>query len=138
MQIAFDDYLVFFVLEHFTRHIHFLLAHRLLINTWPLKLIWPINTSLCVLCIATWKHFMSSLWMNTTNFIFWLLHIANLLLLIVLIPPCSPCIPSTNCAHSSANYVDSPIDYDHAFVDYTNFFVECANKSNDCVKTLDD
>jgi hypothetical protein len=48
----------------------FSFAHHLLINTWSLKLIWPISTSLCDPCIATWKHLTSSLWMNITNFIF--------------------------------------------------------------------
>ncbi len=34
----------------------FSFAYHLLINTWSLKLIWPITTSLCVPCITTWKH----------------------------------------------------------------------------------
>ncbi len=48
----------------------FLHACHLLINAWSSKLIWPINTSLCVLCTTMWKHFTSSLWMNVAYFIF--------------------------------------------------------------------
>jgi hypothetical protein len=53
----------------------FLPSYHLLINVWSLKLIRPITISLCVPYITTWKHLASSLWMNVTNFIFWLLHI---------------------------------------------------------------
>jgi hypothetical protein len=42
----------------------------LLINTWSSKLIQPITTIFCVLCIATWRFFVSSLWMNDSYFIF--------------------------------------------------------------------
>jgi hypothetical protein len=66
-----------------------------------------------------WKHFTSSLWMNTTNFIFRLLHIHNLLTLVVLTPPRLPYTPSADYVSSSANY--------------TNFSTNYANKSNDCV-----
>jgi len=110
----------------------------LLINAWSSKLIWPITISLCVPCTTTWKHFVSSLWMNTTNFIFRSLHIFNLLTLVVLIPLHSPCTPFVDCAHLSTNCVNSYTNRDNTFVDYTNFFVDYANKSNDCANTLDD
>ncbi len=116
----------------------FLHARHLLINTWSLKFIRPITTSLCVYCITTWKHFMSSLWMNTINFIFQVFHIINLHLLVVLAPPCSPCTPFVDYAHSFVDYVNSFTNFDHTFVICTNFFVDCANKFDDCVKTLND
>jgi hypothetical protein len=56
-------------------HSFFLPSYHLLINVWSLKLIRPIIISLRVPCTTTWKHLASSLWMNITNFIFWLLHI---------------------------------------------------------------
>jgi hypothetical protein len=127
-----------FVLEFLANFIHFLPTHCLLINSWSSKLIWPITISLCVPCTTTWKHFVSSLWMNTTNFIFRLLHIFNLLTLVVFIPLHSPCTPFVDCAHLSTNCVNSYTNCDNTFVDYTNFFVDCANKSNDCANTLDD
>ncbi len=55
----------------------FSFSHYLLINTWSSKLIRPIITSLCVFYITTWKHLASSLWVNISNFIFWLFHICN-------------------------------------------------------------
>jgi hypothetical protein len=76
--------------------------------------------------------------MNTTNFIFQLLHIFNLLTLVVLIPLHSPCTPFVDCAHLSTNCVNSYTNCDNTFVDYINFFIDCANKSNDCANTLDD
>jgi hypothetical protein len=91
----------------------FLLAYCLLINTWSLKLIWPITTSLCR-DTTTWKDFTSSLWMNIINFIFRLFHIINLPSLVISTPPCSPCIPFTDCVNSFG-------DYDHTFVDCTDF-----------------
>jgi hypothetical protein len=39
----------------------FLPTHYLLINASSLKLIWPITITFCISCIATWKHFSSSL-----------------------------------------------------------------------------
>ncbi len=92
----------------------FLLVYHLLINAWSSKSIWPIITSLCVPCTTTWKHFASLLWMNVINFIFQLLHIHNLLTLVVLTPPCSPCTPFVDCAHLSANY-------DNAYADCIDF-----------------
>jgi hypothetical protein len=76
--------------------------------------------------------------MNATNFIFCLLHIANLLLLVVLTPLHSPCIPSIDCANSFANCVNSSLDYDHTSIDYTNFSNDYSNKFDDCVKTPND
>jgi hypothetical protein len=61
----------------------FLLARHLLINTWSSKLIQPIIITLCVRCTTTCKHFMSSLRMNASNFIFLLAHIPNLPTLVV-------------------------------------------------------
>ncbi len=98
---------------------------HLLINTWSSKLIQPITTSLCVPCIATWNHLASSLWMNVIDFIFWLLHIYNLLTLFLLTPLCLPCMPSTDCSQLS-------IDYDNTFGDYSNLFANCAHNYNDC------
>jgi hypothetical protein len=71
MQISFNDYPIFFLsLNIWPVAFMFLLAHHLLINAWFLKLIRPITTSLGVSYTTTWKHFMSSLWMNVVNFIF--------------------------------------------------------------------
>jgi hypothetical protein len=109
----------------------FLHACHLLFNAWSLKLIRPIITSICVSCIITGKHFTSSLWINAIDFIFRLLHIANLRFLIVLFPLCSPCIPLVDCAHLF-------IECDHTFIDCIEFFIDCVNKSNDYVKTHDD
>jgi hypothetical protein len=129
-QTTFDNYLVFFVLEHPTRCIHFLHVCCLLINVGFLKLIQPIITSLCVFYTTTWKHFLSSLWTNAADFIFWLLPIANLPLLTISIPPRSPYI--------HANYAQSSNDCHHKFVDYTNFFADYANKYDDYANTPDD
>jgi hypothetical protein len=95
-------------------------GHHLLVNAWSLKLIWPITTSLCVPCMAMWKHLTSSLWMNVVDFIFWILHIRNLPTLFVLIPLCLPCTPSTENAHLST-------DYENTYGDCTNFSVDYAH-----------
>jgi hypothetical protein len=76
--------------------------------------------------------------MDVIDFIFQLLHIINLLRLIVLTPPHSPCIPFADYAHSSTDCVNSSIDCDHTFVDCTNFSIDYANKSDDCANTLDE
>jgi hypothetical protein len=68
--------------------------------------------------------------MNVIDFIFKLLHIANISLLIILTLPCSPYIP--------ADYAHSFVDCDHIYLDYTNFFTNYANKYDDCVNTPDD
>jgi hypothetical protein len=85
----------------------FLHVHCLLINVSSLKLIRPIITRLFVPYKSTWKHFMSSLWMNVIDFISWLLHIINLLSLVVLTPPRLPYIPFANCAHLFTSCVNS-------------------------------
>jgi hypothetical protein len=103
-----------------------------------LKLIQPITTSLSVPCTSTWKHFATSLWMNTTNFIFQLLHIHNLPTLIVLIPLHSPCTPSIDFTHVFVDYVNSFYDCDNIHANCTNFYANCANKSNDCANTFVD
>ncbi len=55
-----------------TGHGHVGMAHnRLLINTLSLKLWWPITIIFCVPCTTMLKHVTSSLWMNTSNLIFW-------------------------------------------------------------------
>jgi hypothetical protein len=128
----------FFILEYHARYIFFLHARHLLIDAWSLKLIRPITTSLCVSCIAMWKHFMSSLWMDVTDFIFRLFHISNLPSLVVLIALRLPCTPFANCAHLSTNYVNSSTDYEKTSVDCTNFSIDCGNKFIDCINTLDD
>jgi hypothetical protein len=61
--------------------------------------------------------------MNATNFIFWLLHIANLPSLAILTPPCSPYRPSIDCAHLSTNCVNSFVDCDNTFANYGNFLI---------------
>jgi len=96
-----------------------------------LKLIRPITTSLCVPCITTWKHLTLLIWVNVADFIFWLLHIRNLLTLSLLTPLCLPCTPFVDCAHLST-------DCDNTYGDYTNFFVDCAHNSDDCANTLND
>ncbi len=109
----------------------FLHAHFFIINAWSLKLIWPITISLCVPYIATWKHLTSSLWMNVTNFIFWLRHTYNLPTLPILTPPCSPYTPFVNCAHLSANY-------DNTSTNCIDFSTHCANNFDDCANILND
>ncbi len=116
---------------------NFLPTRHLLINTWSLKLIQPIITSLYVPCIATWKHFTSSLWMNAANFIFWLFHIVNIPLLTILTPPCSPCTPSVDYVNSFIDYIHPFANCDHTLIDCISFFANCANKSNDYAKNLD-
>ncbi len=66
-----------FVLEHPAYCIHFF-ACLLSFNTSSLELWWPITITFCVPCTSTWKHNTSSLWMNTSNLIFWLFCIHNL------------------------------------------------------------
>jgi hypothetical protein len=114
----------------------FLLTCHFLINAWSLKLIWPITTSLCVPCIAMWKHFMSSIWMNVANFIFWLLHIRNLCTLVVLTPPYLPCTPFVDYTHLSIDHVNSSANYDNTYVNCIDFSIDLANKYDDCVNTL--
>ncbi len=77
---------------------------------------------LCVPCTTTWKHVVSSLWMNTSNFIFRSIHIPNLS--IVLSPPRLVYTPSVN--------------YVNTFVDYIKFSTNSTNKFNVCANTLDD
>jgi hypothetical protein len=138
MQIVFDNYPIIFILKRPTHQIHFLPAHYIFINTWSSKLMWPITTILCVPCTSMWKHFTSSLWMNTTNFIFQLFRIANLLLLTRLISPCSPYPPSINYAHLSSDCVNSSKDCDNTFAACIDFSTDCANKSDDYANTHDD
>jgi hypothetical protein len=83
----------------------------------------PIITSLSISYIATWKHFMLSLWMDIKDIIFRLLHISNLPSLVVLTPPHSPCTPFVNCVHFFANYVNSSINYDNTSTDCINFLL---------------
>jgi hypothetical protein len=131
-QTAFDGYPIFFSSLNIPPVTFiFSFAHYLLINAWSLKLIWPIITSLCVLCIAMWKHLASSLWMNVTNFIFWLFHIRNHPTLYVLIPFHLPYTPSVDYAHLFP-------DCENTFGDYTYFFANCAYNSNDCANTPND
>jgi hypothetical protein len=106
-------------------------AYHLLINTWSLKLIWPITTSLCVPCTTTWKHLASSLWMNVANFIFRLLHIHNCPTLSVLIPLHLPCTPFVDYAHSF-------LDCENTFSDCINFSTDCAHNFDDCANTPND
>jgi hypothetical protein len=87
--------------------------------------------NLCVPCTTTWKHLTSSLWVNITDFIFWLLHICNLLTLFVLTPLHSPCTPSTNCAHLSADCENTSIDYAYFSTNYAHNFDFCANTLDD-------
>jgi hypothetical protein len=136
-QITFDNYPFFisslnFLLITFI----FLLTCHFLINAWSLKLIWPITTSSCVPCIAMWKHFMSSIWMNAANFIFWLLHIRNLCTLVVLTPPYLPCTPFVDYTHLSIDHVNSSTNYDNTYVNCIDFSIDCANKYDDCANTL--
>jgi len=113
----------------------FLPTCHLSINTWSLKLIKPIITSLRVTCTTTWKHFASSLWMNVADFIFWLLHILNLLTLIVLTPPHSSCTPFVDCAHLFVDCINSFVDCDNTSTDYANKSDDSTNIPNDWVNT---
>jgi hypothetical protein len=127
MQIAFNDYPIFFLsLNIWPVAFMFLLAHHLLINAWFLKLIRPITTSLGVSYTTTWKHFMSSLWMNVINFIFQLFQIINLPLLTILTPPCLPCTPFTDCAHLFVDYVNSFNDYENTLSIVSIFLLNVA------------
>jgi hypothetical protein len=113
-------------------------THHILINAWSSKLIWPITTSLYVFCIATWKHFMLSLWMDITNIIFQFFRIFNLLSLAILTPPHSPCTPFVYYVDFSTNCVNSFVDYDSTSTNYTDFSTNCGNTYVDCVNMHED
>ncbi len=106
-------------------------VHYFLINTWSSKLIWPISISLCVPCTTTWKHLVSSLWMNVADLMFQLLHIHNLLTLFVLTPLHSPYTPFIDYAHLSTNY-------ENTFGDCTYFSINCAHNFDDYANTPND
>lgn len=99
----------------------FWLARHLLIHASPLKLWWPIITIFYVPYTATWKHVMSSLQMNTSNFIFLLFCIHSPLKLVILIPCCYPYTPFVD-------YVNTSVDCVNTYVDCTNIYVDYANK----------
>ncbi len=109
----------------------FLHARHLLINVSSLKLIYPITTTFCVHCTTMWKHFMSSLWMNTSNFIFWLFYIPNLSTLIIWTPFRSPCM-------AFVDYINSFVDCGNTFANCTKTFVDYANKFGNYANTFDD
>ncbi len=99
-----------------------------------------MTTTFCVSCKATWKHFSSSLWINTSNSIFQLFHIPNLP---ILTPPRLPCTPSANYVNSSVNCGTSSTNNDNSSIGCGNTFVDCidtstnyANKFNDYANTL--
>jgi hypothetical protein len=71
----------------------------LLINASSLKLWRPVTTICCVLCITTWEHVISSLWMNTPNLTFWLLCIHSPPRLVVLTPHHFPCTFLLTCRY---------------------------------------
>jgi hypothetical protein len=128
----------FWQLSHFFSSLNILpvtfifsFSRYLLINTWSLRLIRPITTSLCVPSTTAWKYLTSSLWMNVTNFIFQLLHIRNLLTLFILIPLCSPCTPFADCAHLFD-------DYENISSDYANFSTNYAHNFDGYAKTIVD
>jgi hypothetical protein len=77
------------------------------------------------------KHFASSLKISALDSHFQLVHNPNIPMLIVLIPPCLPYMPSNDYAHLSADYFNS-------FANYDNTFADCTNKYDDCANTLDD
>ncbi len=93
---------------------------RLLINASSLELWWPITTTFYVPYTTMWKHVTSSLWMNTSNFIFWLFYIHNPPKLIVLTPHHSPCTPFVDCVNTFVNYANTFVDCAHTFDDYAN------------------
>jgi hypothetical protein len=113
-------------------------ACHLSINTWSLKLIWPITICLCVPYIAMWKHLTSSLWMNVVGLIFQLLHICNLPTLFILIPLRSPCTPFASYAHLFTNYENTFGDYIDFSIDYAHNFDDCANTPNDWTNIIVD
>jgi hypothetical protein len=69
--------------------------------------------------------------MNVANFIVRLLHIHNCLTLFELTTFHSPCTPSTNYAHLSA-------DCENTFNDCTNFSADCALNFDDCANNFND
>jgi len=76
--------------------------------------------------------------MNDINFIFQLLHIHNFPTLVVLTPPHSPCTPSIDYAHLSADYFNSFAKYDNTSIDCIDFSTNHANKFDDYVKVPND
>ncbi len=76
--------------------------------------------------------------MNAIDFIFQLFHIPNLLTLVVLTPPHLPYTPFIDCAHLSANCVNSFIDCDDTFINCIVQPLNYASKFNGCTNTPND
>jgi len=74
--------------------------------------------------------------MNTSDFIFRVFHITNLLIVAILTSPYLPYIPFVDYANISIDCVNSSIDYGNT--SYTNFSNIVPKKFDDCVNTLDD
>jgi hypothetical protein len=82
------------------------------------------HTIFYVPCTTMWKHVMSSLWTNTSNFIVQLFCIHNPPKLVVFIPHHFPCTPY--------------VDYVNTFVDYVNTYTNSVDAfdtptSNFCI-----
>jgi hypothetical protein len=108
---------------------------HLLVNASSLKLWWPITTTFCIPYTATWKHIMSSLWINTLDLIFWMFCIHSPLKLVVLTPCHFPYTPFVDCANTFVDYVNTSIDCTDTLVDYAHTSDDCANTSIDVVDT---
>ncbi len=85
----------------------FWVAHCLLINSLSLKLQWLVIITFCVPCTTTWKHVISSLWMNTSNIIFWLFCICSLHRYVLMTFHCSPCISFVECVDTFVASADT-------------------------------
>jgi hypothetical protein len=59
----------------------------------------------CVPCTTMWKHNTSSLWMNASDFIFWLLCIHNPSKFVILAPHCFPYMSFVDHVNKFVNYV---------------------------------
>jgi hypothetical protein len=82
--------------------------------------------------------------MNVAYFIFWLLHICNLLTLSILTPLHLPYTPSIDCAHLSVNSENTIDDctefsanYAHNFDDFANILDEWKNIDVDLINLFD-
>ncbi len=91
--------------------------------------------SLCVLHIAMCKHFVSSLKINALDSIFRLIHIPNVPMLIILIPPYLLFMLFVDYGHLFVDCVNSSIDYDNTSANYTNKYDDYVNTPDDLANT---
>jgi len=74
--------------------------------------------------------------MDVANVIFQLLHISNLPSLVVLTPIHMPCTPFVDCAHLSADYVNSSTNYIDFSTNYANKSDNYTNIPNDSTNII--